>query len=107
MRQGRRRPGACLSAFVLFQASLPEALVKETMMEVMHERVAGLDVHKDNIVACVRLMSGGKAKRECRTFDTTTAGLEAPAGLAHVLAMRSGRDGGYRGLLDAGLEDTA
>jgi transposase len=56
---------------------LPKAFVRETIMEVIHERVAGLDVHKDNVVACVRLMSGGKATRECRTFDTTTAGLEA------------------------------
>jgi transposase len=46
-------------------------------MDVMHERVAGLDVHKKTIVACVRIMAGGKATRECRTFDTTTAGLEA------------------------------
>ena len=46
-------------------------------MEVIHERVAGLDVHKDSVVACVRIMSGGKAKRECRTFGTTTAELEA------------------------------
>jgi hypothetical protein len=42
-------------------------------MDVMHERVAGLDVHKETIVACVRIMAGGKATRECRTFDTTTA----------------------------------
>jgi transposase len=46
-------------------------------MDVMHERVAGLDVHKETIVACVRIMAGGKVTRECRTFDTTTAGLEA------------------------------
>jgi transposase len=46
-------------------------------MEVMFERVAGLDVHKAMIVACVRLMSGGKVERECRTFETTTAGLLA------------------------------
>jgi transposase len=46
-------------------------------MEVIHERVAGLDVHKDSVVAGVRLMCGGKAKRECRTFETTTVGLEA------------------------------
>jgi transposase len=46
-------------------------------MDVMHERVAGLDVHKKMIVACVRIMTGGKATRECRTFETTTAGLEA------------------------------
>jgi transposase len=44
-------------------------------MEVMHERVAGLDVHKAMIVACVRIMTIGKVARECRTFDTTTAGL--------------------------------
>jgi transposase len=44
-------------------------------MEIMHERVAGLDVHKAMIVACVRLMSGGKVERECRTFETTTSGL--------------------------------
>jgi transposase len=45
-------------------------------MDVMHERVAGLDVHKETIVACVRIIADGKATRECRTFDTTTAGLE-------------------------------
>ena len=44
-------------------------------MQVMHERVAGLDVHKDSVVACVRLMSGSKATHECRTFETTTDGL--------------------------------
>ncbi len=46
-------------------------------MEVMYERVAGLDVHKATVVACVRVMTGRKASRECRTFETTTAGLEA------------------------------
>jgi transposase len=45
-------------------------------MDVMYERVAGLDVHKETIVACVRIMAGRKATRECRTFDTTTIGLE-------------------------------
>ncbi len=44
-------------------------------MQVMHDRVAGLDVHKDSVVACVRLMSGSTATRECRTFETTTDGL--------------------------------
>jgi transposase len=46
-------------------------------MEIMHERVAGLDVHKAMIVACVRIMLEGKIKRECRMFETSTAGLEA------------------------------
>jgi transposase len=56
---------------------LPAALVKEANMEIVHERAAGLDVHKDSVVACVRVICGGKVNRECRTFDTTTAGLEA------------------------------
>ncbi len=46
-------------------------------MEVMHPRVAGLDVHKETAVACVRLMAGRKPTRECRTFATTTEGLLA------------------------------
>jgi hypothetical protein len=54
---------------------MPTAPVRKgKTMDVMHERVAGLDVHKETIV---RIMVGGKATRECRTFDTTTAGLEA------------------------------
>jgi transposase len=44
-------------------------------MDIMHERVAGLDVHKQTVVACIRLMAGGRARRECRSFETTTAGL--------------------------------
>jgi transposase len=46
-------------------------------MDVMHERVAGLDVHKANVVACVRIQAHRPAKRECRTFATTTDGLRA------------------------------
>jgi transposase len=40
-------------------------------MEVLHRRVAGLDVHKETVVACVRLMVRRKPTRECRTFATT------------------------------------
>jgi transposase len=46
-------------------------------MQAMHERVAGLDVHKETIVACIRIMVGTKFTRECRTLDTTTSGLRA------------------------------
>ncbi len=46
-------------------------------MEIMHKRVAGLDVHKETVVCCVRIATGKKVSRECRTFETTTAGLEA------------------------------
>jgi transposase len=44
-------------------------------MEVIHERVAGLDVHKKTAVACVRLTVSRQVSRECRSFATTTAGL--------------------------------
>ncbi len=44
-------------------------------MDVLHRRCAGLDVHKDTVVAAVRLAGDGAAKTEVRTFDTTTPGL--------------------------------
>jgi transposase len=46
-------------------------------MDVLHERVAGLDVHQATVVACVRVMAGGQVTRECRSFETTTTGLLA------------------------------
>ena len=46
-------------------------------MDILHERVAGLDVHQATIVACVRRMDGAKVRRQCRSFATTTAGLLA------------------------------
>jgi len=49
-------------------------------MEVMYRRVAGLDVHKETVVGCVRAMVGRKTTRECRTFATTTEGLLALLG---------------------------
>jgi len=47
----------------------------EVKMEVIHPRSGGLDVHKETVVACVRLALGGKVTHEVRTFETTTAGL--------------------------------
>ena len=44
-------------------------------MEVIHERCAGLDVHKETVVGCVRLRDGGEVRREVRRFATTTRGL--------------------------------
>ena len=46
-------------------------------MEVLHPRCCGLDVHKDTVVACVRLVIDGKTVKEVRTFSTTTADLIA------------------------------
>ena len=48
-------------------------------MEVLYPHCAGLDVHKDTVVACVRHMVNATVKREVKTFDTTTKGLLALA----------------------------
>jgi transposase len=49
-------------------------------MEVLHERCAGLDVHKDTIVACVRIACGREVSQEVKTFGTTTKELLALSG---------------------------
>jgi transposase len=46
-------------------------------MEVLYPHCAGLDVHKDTVVACVRHIANGSVKREVRTFKTTTKDLLA------------------------------
>ncbi len=46
-------------------------------MEVIHPRCAGLDVHKDTVVASARLAAGREVVVEVQTFATTTAGLLA------------------------------
>jgi transposase len=51
----------------------------EDTMEVLHQRCAGLDVHKKTVVAAMRLVEGNKVITEVRTFATTTAGLLALA----------------------------
>jgi hypothetical protein len=38
-------------------------------MEVLHERCAGLDVHKDSVVACARVVSDGGLSQEVETFS--------------------------------------
>jgi transposase len=46
-------------------------------MEVLYRRCCGLDVHKETVVACLRIVSGGKVNMEVRTFETRTASLIA------------------------------
>src|SRR5829696_1412143 len=50
-------------------------------VELLVARCAGLDVAKDEVVACVRTPNGrGGQAQEVRTFPTFTSGLEALAG---------------------------
>jgi transposase len=65
-------------------------------MQVLYPRCASLDVHKDTVVACVRLAVEGRATTEVRTFATMTAGLCALAewlvecGVTHVAMEATG-----------------
>jgi transposase len=64
-------------------------------METLYPRCAGLDVHKDTVVACVRCVSTPQ-RREVRTFGTTSNELGALAewlqssGCTHVAMEATG-----------------
>jgi len=50
------------------------------MLQVIHERCAGLDVHKKTVVACVLVTEqDGQVRQEVRTFGTTTGEILAMA----------------------------
>jgi transposase len=49
-------------------------------MEVLHERCAGLDVHKDLIVACRWITIGTKVEKDIESFGTKTRELQRLAG---------------------------
>jgi len=65
-------------------------------MEVLHERCAGLDVHKNTVVACIRVLQADKVEREVRTFKTMTRDLLALSdwleghGVRHVVMEATG-----------------
>ena len=65
-------------------------------MEVLYPNCAGLDVHKDTVVACSRRMTGSKIERDVRTFKTTTSGLLdlsewlASLGCTHIVMEATG-----------------
>jgi transposase len=53
--------------------------MEETTVEILHQRCAGLDVHKKTVVAAVRLVEETEVNTKVKTFATTTAGLLALA----------------------------
>jgi transposase len=65
-------------------------------MEVLHAHCAGLDVHKDSVVACVRHMAEGKVRTAVKTFMTTTRELMALSqwlsveGVTHIAMEATG-----------------
>ncbi len=44
-------------------------------MDVLYPKCAGLDVHKDSVVACARVLIDGRVQQTVRTCETTTKGL--------------------------------
>jgi transposase len=54
-------------------------------MDVLHARCAGLDVHRDSVVACARLVTAEGTAYEIATFGTMAADLER---LARWLSAR-------------------
>jgi transposase len=65
-------------------------------MEVLHPHCAGLDVHKDSVVACVRHMVEGKVTTAVKTFMTITRELIelsewlSAAGVTHIAMEATG-----------------
>lgn len=65
-------------------------------MELLHARCAGLDVHKKNVVAGVRIAEAGKVVEHVSTFPTVTEGLLALSeflsrhGVTHVAMEATG-----------------
>ncbi len=65
-------------------------------MKTLHRRCAGLDVHSDTVVACVRLTARTKARHEVRRFSTATRDLLeladwlAEQGVTHVAMEATG-----------------
>jgi transposase len=61
------------------QSGTPTSTTQEdSLMKIVIDRCAGLDVHKDSIVACVRCIEAdGALAEETRNYGTTTAALLA------------------------------
>lgn len=65
-------------------------------MEVLHPRCAGLDVHKDSVVACARIVTAQGVEQHVETFGTTTSTLLALSdwlteyGVTHVAMEATG-----------------
>ena len=65
-------------------------------MKTLHRRCAGLDVHSDTVVACVRLTGRSKPRHEVRRFSTATHDLPeladwlAAQGVTHIAMEATG-----------------
>ena len=72
-------------------------------MKTLHKRCAGLDVHKAEVVACVRLISKRKVEREVRRFPDDDTGIIGACRVAGECKMHGRGDGSDGRVLEAGL----
>src|SRR5690242_14185415 len=71
------RAGARILEFDIVGSSpAPRHKRGEWTVETLHPRCAGLDVHRDSVVACARVVGQGRVERSVETFGTTTSELE-------------------------------
>src|SRR5262245_55969417 len=63
----------------LHKRRYPTPAAEGRTMELVHRKCAGLDVHKNVIVACARIVEERGVRRELKRFGTTTAELLALA----------------------------
>jgi len=72
------------------------ATTQESIMDMIHPRCAGLDVHKATVVACVRIAGDAPLVQQVQTFETTTSELLALCdwlesfGITHVAMEATG-----------------
>jgi hypothetical protein len=70
-----------LSFRSLLGAALTALWLWEVAVETIREKVAGLDVHRDRVVACARVATGGgRVKTVKRSFSTMSDGIVELAG---------------------------
>ena len=73
-------------------------------MDVIVQRPAALDVHKEQVTACVRLPApDGTRTQEVREFKTTVGGLLVLHDWLKAHGVTQGGDGGHRRVLEAGV----
>jgi transposase len=65
-------------------------------MELLHPHCAGLDLHKETVVACIRHMADGKVTTDVKSFQTTTpqlmdlSGWLSSQGVTHIAMEATG-----------------
>ena len=52
-------------------------------MKTLHKRCAGVDVHKTEVVACLRVVTHGKVEREVGSSAATSTTMQCQPTAAH------------------------